>query len=154
MKIEATRRKFLAFLGAAVPAAPLAAKAAVEKEIANLSGVNLGANIGIGVPYLGSISADVPGGGGIDVADAAEKFVSVFGIPEHIRDNLHRHSREVRAIDPDIAVKRSWSFAVKVQAQRERNLAKMQKGMLDGLAQARREKAFRTLTGFNWPFYY
>lgn len=154
MKIEATRRRFLAFVGVAAPAAPLVAKAAVEKEMAALSGVKLGANVGVGIPYSGIMDAAAPGSsGGIDVWDAADKFFSVFGMPEHIKENFVRRSREINAIDPDIAVKRSWSFAVKVQAQRERNLEKMQQGMVESIAQTRREKAFRKLTGFSWPFY-
>lgn len=152
MKIEATRRRFLAFVGVAAPAAPLVAKAAIEKEIAGLSGVQLGASAGIGIPYSGVMSA--PGEGGFDVADAADKFFSVFGLPEHVNENMIQRSRDVRSIDPDIAVKRSWSFAAKVQEQRQRNLEKMRQGMVDGIAQTRREKAFRKLTGFSWPFYY
>lgn len=154
MKIAATRRGFLAFLGAA-PVAPIVAKAAVEKEVASLAGVTLGGagSNAIGLPYSGIMDSG-QASGGIDVMDAAQMFMSTFGVPEHVRDNLARRSRAVHTIDPDIAVKRSWSFAVKIQAQRERNLATMEKGMLDGIAQTQREKAFRKLSGFSWPFYY
>lgn len=153
MKISATRRKFLAFLGAA-PVAPIVAKAAVEKEIAGIANIDLGISSGIGVPYSAIMDGAPNASGGVDVMEAAGTFFEVFGVPEHIKDNLARRAFEVHAIDPDIAVKRSWSFAVKVQAQRERNLEKLRKGVADGIAQSRREKAFRKVTGFSWPFYY
>lgn len=154
MKFSATRRGVLALLGAA-PAAPLAAKAMLDKELAVLTGVS--PNIAGSIPHAyGSPPPqylDATASTGPDAETLAADFFDLFGLPDHIRDQLYERSRPVSYFDPDIAAKRSWSHSVKVATQRERNFAQLKEKMRDGIAQNRKTKAFKKVTGFYWPFY-
>lgn len=150
MKFSATRRGVLALLGAA-PAAPLMAKAVIEKEMAALSGVNLGAAYGIGLP---NGPPCVEASSEPDSLSLAGEYLDLFGLPSHIEDQFFRQSRNISSIDPDLLAKRTWSWSVKVLTQRERNLQNMRRQVKDGIARNRTEKAFRKIAGFNWPFYY
>lgn len=152
MKFSGSRRKVLALLGAA-PAVPLAAKAALDQEMARLSGISIDKGISeIGAPSQSPMgSYDVPGQ---SAEELASEFFNLFGIPEHIRDNYERASRRIDCFDPDIAAKRSWSHSVRVITQRQRNLSRMMENTKHGIAQSRKSKAFREVAGFNWPFWY
>lgn len=155
MKFDGSRRKVLALLGAA-PAAPLAAKAIIDKELAALSGVLPGAP-SVRIPYGGPcVEAPSPFSSGptVDAERLATEFFELFGLPEHVEDDFRRQAASVSYFDPDIAAKRSWSNSVKIATQRERNLSKLRDGMRNRIAQDRKAKAFRQIAGFSWPFYY
>ncbi len=143
--IAATRRRFFSFVGAS----PLAARAAAEKGMAEVIGIN--AN-GLGNPNSGG----APLGGGDDSYRdqiiASGRFVETFGIPEVIESVIREQSRWVASLDPDIANKRSWSMAVKVMTQRQRNYdreinrIKRRSSHFGGLA------TLRKIIGFEWPW--
>lgn len=132
---------------------PLAAKAALDAEMARLGGISIDKGLSeIGAPsQLPMGSYALPGQ---SAEELAGEFFNLFGIPEHIRDTYSRASRRVDCFDPDIVAKRSWSHSVKVVTQRQRNLARMIENIEHGIAQSRKSKAFREIAGFNWPFWY
>lgn len=151
MKFSATRRGVLALLGAA-PAAPLAAKAIVDEQLAKMTGVQFGAGGGR-IPYSDSADAGPPTAS-VNAEKLALEFFELFGVPEHVDDEYRRESLSITYLDPDIAAKKSWSHSVKIATQRQRNYEKLKDGMRHRLAKNRKTKAFRELTGFDWPYWY
>ncbi len=143
--IAATRRRFFSFMGAS----PLAAHIAAEKGMAEVIGINAS---GLGNPN----ASGAPLGGGDDSyrdqVITSGRFVQTFGIPEVIDATIREQARWVASLDPDIANKRSWSMAVKVMTQRQRNYdreinrIKRRSSHFGGLA------ALRKILGFEWPW--
>lgn len=152
MTISLGRRGFLSLLGAA-PAAPLLAKKALEEQLAGATGVDLFASTSTPSLYWNCPPTAISSSGLSyeDALSAAKNYMRLFGIPEHVEHEIDERVREVRALDPDIAAKRSWSWSVKVQEQRNRNKARLRKRFEDEIAQTTRRKAFRTVAGFDWP---
>lgn len=152
MKFAATRRGFLSLLGAA-PAAPLAAKSIIDEHLAGMTGIEFGA-VGGRTPY--SNHCEPPGAviSNGRSEELAKEFFNVFGLPEHIEEDFRRDSQNVTYFDPDIAAKRSWSHSVKMLTQRQRNFGKLKDGMRHRIAKDRKTKAFRELTGYDWPYWY
>jgi hypothetical protein len=145
------RRSVLKLLGLAPAAAPLAAKAAADAEIAKLTGINVGASAGFYPTHPG------PGGSlGFDEYNklkiAAAGYSEVGGIPEFVREQLWRNAQYVSYLDPDLASKRSWSMAVKIQTQRERNFQRQLESVRYSGRHATASMAFKKLTGWDWPW--
>lgn len=140
------RRKFF---GAAA-AAPLAAKTAIDTAIAEAMKVDVS---GLG-PHAGPGMAPPPG----NVDDykgsviSASKYVRLMGFPDFMERELRDSARFVYALDHDIAVKKSWSMAVKLQTQRERNFERAKQGIHNDALRFERRGAFKKLTGWDWPW--
>ncbi len=113
--MKTSRRKFLGFIGLS----PIAAKAAAD-ELA------IKEMLGTGVSNFGSLS---PGpilnsaGGSSSEPNWMKplKWLKQNKLPDWTLDQIRNDCRQVSALDPDIAAKRSWSPAVKIAEQRERN---------------------------------
>lgn len=108
--LQATRRRFLAFLGGAAAAGPTAAKATMQS-------LDLGA-IGVNLPGL----YDGPAGSTSDPADAVEWAESALRkframLPAEI--NRRRREYQVRYLDADTAALRSMSLVRKIERSRD-----------------------------------
>jgi len=122
MQLKASRRRFLSVLGAS----PLAVKAAADEATAKLLHIDTsGLGSRPGLPYdYGRTAANVPTNADNPYA-AAARFIRQFGIPEWFDKELRDRAAQVYTLDPDIACKRSWSLAVKIATQRERNYRRL-----------------------------
>ena len=145
-----SRRSFAKFLGLAPLAAPLAAKAATDSEIAKLAGVALdGAPALQYAPSYGTPS-------GMDEYNkariAAAEYTNLVGLPEFVKEQLRRNSQYVSCLDPDLAAKRSWSMSVKIMTQRERNYVRQLELLQHGSWHAKACSTFKSVTGWDWPW--
>jgi hypothetical protein len=138
-------------------AAPLAAKATADAEIAKHAGT-------WSVEGLGDASLRLAGGSIGSPAVSAENipyerrligaadYIKMFGLPEVIDFELRDRSRYVTALDPDIACKRSWSMSVKIATQRQRNYEREVERLKKSGWQQRGRSALTKLMGFEWPW--
>jgi hypothetical protein len=131
------RRKVLSLFSTA----PLAVKAASDKAIAELSGIE--AN-GLG-------DSNVPAHTSQDPTKLSD-HIKLFGIPEIFIEEARKDSETVYTLDPDIACKKTWSMNVKIITQRQRNYEKALKGYSTRGEFARKIKLWEKLTGikFSW----
>jgi hypothetical protein len=146
-----TRRSLIHLLGLA-PAAPLAAKMAVDKEIAKLSGV-MGEGAAPAAHYgacMGGTPVQSISYGKLRIA--ASQYAKSVGLPEFVLEQLRRNSSYVGVLDPDLAAKRSWSMCVKIAEQRERNLARAIEQFEFSGRYEKASMAFKALTGWDWPW--
>jgi hypothetical protein len=150
--MRANRRSFLSLLGVGTVTAPLAAKAAVDDEITQLTNVGRAAlstsGIGLGTPS-DPVQSD------FDYQQRlihAADYVKMFGVPEAIEIELRDQCKWIHALDPDIAAKRSWSMSVKILEQRNRNYERQVERMKKLGWLQRKRSAIRTILGFEWPF--
>lgn len=146
------RRSFLKLIGAA----PIAAKATADAELAKASGIN--------VSGVGNASLGLAGGGGAmpsALADGvtyeqrligATDYIKMFGVPDVINFELRDRAKYVSALDPDIACKASWSMSVKIMTQRQRNYDRELERLMTSGWQQRGRIALKKLTGFDWPW--
>lgn len=107
--MTSTRRRFLNFLAAT----PLGARAAAEKVVADLSGIQLGLG---GEPSLNPSPSP---------AEPFQQYALALKIPaarQALRDILIEGENSVFKLDPDIASKKSWSFNAKICFQKQRNV--------------------------------
>ena len=147
-----SRRSFATLLGLSPVAAPLAAKAAVDKEIASLVGLS-GAIAPTAEYGNGAFGPSAIGGNEyLKIRIAAAEYAKLMGLPEFVRENMRRSSGYVSALDPDLAAKRSWSMSVKILTQRERNLERQIEAVQHGAWHSRASMTFKTLTGWEWPW--
>lgn len=149
--LHATRRRFFGLVGTA----PLAAKAATDAEIARLMGNGhpdgLG-NASLGLSYggpPGSAIAEMPYEKRII---GAADYIRMFGLPEQMEFELRDRARNVCYLDPDIAVKRSWSMAVKIMTQRQRLYDREIERMKRSGWMQRGRDGLKKLLGFEWPW--
>jgi hypothetical protein len=153
--IAATRRRVFSLIGAT----PLAAKAAVDAQVGVLAGLER-------PPGIGNASLGLPFGGPPAMADAddgpfipyerrimgAADYIKLFGLPEVAEFELRDRSRAIYYLDADIANKRSWSQAVRIMTQRQRNYEReIEKITRAGWAQ-RGRSTLKKLLGFDWPW--
>lgn len=142
----ATRRSFLKALGMGSAAAPLAAKAAFEKETLALSAgtqqLAAGALSSLGAPQSINDEANVR----IKMA----KHIRLFGLPKHVLQQIEQEAKWVSSLDFDIANKRSWSLAAKVHEQRQRNLKRKLELLRNGGVVAEAKRMFRKTFGFEF----
>ncbi len=133
-----SRRSVLQLLGLAPVAGPLAAKAATDAAIAEAVGISKIAS-GSGPEFLtgaGSINAAPLQSNEANWQSKVFAFLRQGAIPHWAEEKIRAECRYVPCLDPDIANKRSWSMAVKIQTQRERNVAR---AMADIRERPRRE---------------
>lgn len=146
------RRSFLALLGAS----PVAAKAAVDAEVAKGMGLNVSglATGGSGQPpqgrgYAGETERVPWETKLLNTSD----HVKMFGLPQFADDEMRESARDLYGgLDIDIANKRSWSMAVKVMTQRQRNYDRALARIHDAAWHQRGRTALKTLLGFSWPW--
>lgn len=155
--MQANRRKFLSFLGLGAAAGPLAVKAAGDAEIAKLA--NLGAHGlqvgGFGLPDGSPAVQSYDTGYKMSYEDTviqASDLIKFAGIPEVIKARVRENSQYVHGLDIDLASKKSWSMAVKVQEQRERNYRRHIEAMENAGWKERGQQALQKTLGFRWPW--
>ena len=143
------RRKFLQVFGVATASAPLAAKAMADAEIAKMAG------LGTAVPSLTEGSMDSYPASSGDYYERQDKVATWLRagnlLPDSVIETLRQESEYVEGFDIDIAAKKSWSMAVKVQEQRARNLQRKIERVKRGSYRNSRKVAEKLL-GFEWPW--
>lgn len=145
--MKATRRKFMAMLGLGAAGSPVAASAAIQKEMFALTNV-----------AVGSAGSSISGGVPMDVNSydkaiiSASDYVRIFGIPEHVAANMWASANWIERIDPDIASKRSWSLSFKFLEQKRRNFERSVERMKISGPYVRGRAAFKATTGWDWPW--
>ena len=137
-----SRRSVLQLIGLSPVAAPLAAKAARDKAIGELSGIT---NMPYGAPMPG-IGAS-PSLGQDDWKKKVLRFLAEKAIPEWLDEELRERHKQVGFLDPDIACKRSWSMNVKIATQRERNIEAARRNVLEGTKRGLRTREFEEKWG-------
>lgn len=150
--ISTSRRKVLKLLGLTPMAGPLAAKMAADSQIAKLAGVALEVAPAMAYGASGGIPQSVGGGEYERAQLGAAEYVKMFGLPEFARENMWRNSQYVGALDPDLAVKRSWSMSVKIAEQRQRNFKRNMEQLQHNAWHSKGRAAFKSLAGFDWPW--
>lgn len=139
-----TRRSFLQIMGLSGAAAPLAAKAASDKAIAEMAGVF---PLGPGTPIGVGMSMPPTAVGGNDWKAKVLRFIARNTLPDWLEEELRWRHRTVGYLDPDIAAKRSWSMNVKIITQRERNIARAKQEALEGPRRSLRNREFEDQYG-------
>lgn len=104
------RRGLLKMIGAA-PLTGLASKIKLDEAIAEEAG---------GIKTTGLVYNNIPDVDSSSLLKLA-KLVKTSGLPDVLERRLREQTYFVGGLDADIAAKRSWSMAVKIQHQRERN---------------------------------
>lgn len=134
----------LQLLGLSPLAAPLAAKAATDKAIGELSGIQ----------PIGYASALPSLSGGEPTASSSDswkkkvlRFIANRALPDWLDEELRERNRVVGYLDPDIACKRSWSMNVKITTQRERNIQRARHDAMEGPKRGLRQREFEERYG-------
>ena len=111
MNLKATRRRFFALAGTT----PLAAKAAIDKTISDLTGVAISGN---GAFPVGGVPSSIAEPG-------PDQYKLALFNPltrRAIEEILYEQERHVGRLDVDLASYRSFSMAAKITFQRQRNV--------------------------------
>lgn len=150
--MQANRRRFLSLLGLGAASAPLAAKAAADNQmmaLTNLRYANLSA--GHASEYVGSLR--LQSASSLSPNVAAEQYIRLIGkLPSFVEEQVRERAKNINSLDPDIACKKSWSFSVKIQTQRERNYqAEIARYSINGKYEVA-QKTFKKISGFEWPW--
>lgn len=152
------RRSFLRMIGVGGVSVPLAAKAAVEAEVAaltTLAGHNatpmnravLGG--GAGPPASGGYGQT----GGVSPQIQMADYLKLWGsLPAHIERDVRERSKNVYHLDHDIANKRSWSLSVKIATQAQRNYDRDVQRYHHSGAYERAQGLFEKISGFRWQW--
>lgn len=143
------RRSFLKIMGLGAAAGPLAMKAAAENEAMQLTTL---ANRASGQALAGSTASGGP------CSDMHPDYIKQLAwsklnggkVPVHIEEFARRGSKNIAFIEADIAVKKSWSLAAKIQEQRERNYQREIANLREPNKFEFAQTAFEKLTGFRW----
>ena len=156
--MKPNRRRFLSLLGVGAAAGPLAVKAATDAEIGSSMGMLSIKGFGstaLGLAGFSGPPAQAQQGPNISyekrLIDAAD-YIKMFGVPEVMEFELRDQARYVGSFDPDIACKQSWSMAVKIMTQRERNYQRAVERVEKSGWQQRKRSALKTILGFEWPW--
>lgn len=139
------RRSFLRLFAAS----PLAAKAAGDQAIAELTGMVAGGARGLGSP---GPSYGNPAGTS-EVSPEVRRsritdFFRRFTVPDWEVDRIKRDARHVYGLDSDIAALRSFSMNAKIGMQRERNVQRELERMKGQTAYEELRDDFRKKHGF------
>lgn len=134
------RRSMLQLLGLSPAAPALAKKVLADAGIAELAGVN--------AAMLETIpSAGFSGGSGSARHVVAALLANRALVPSWFDDVVRERRGVVFALDPDIANKRSWSMAVKIATQRQRNIERAHKLLLTDRMREFAVQEFASKTG-------
>ena len=147
--MKPNRRGFLSIIGMT----PIAAKSAVDAELAKQAGLHaangLGNIGGYGMPSGASqTAAGIPYEQRIS---GAVNYIKTFGLPEFMEREIRERSRYVTALDPDIASKKSWSMSVKIMTQRQRQYERDLRNSTSQDWHTERS-AIKKILGFDWPW--
>lgn len=108
------RRSILKLLGAAPVAAPLAAKAASDAAISEMTKLNAtGLGASNGPSSMGRLT---------DTASHARAMLKLPKIKDQLITLIYEEERNIYCLDVDIANKHSFSLAAKITFQRQRNV--------------------------------
>lgn len=133
-------------------ATPIAAKAAIDAEIAKNAGMSSINGLGCTALDLGGA---MPSDGSVPYEKrliGAAEYVRMFGIPEVTEFELRDQARYTSTLDPDIACKMSWSMSIKLMTQRQRNYQRaLERIERSGWHQQKRS-ALKKFLGFEWPW--
>lgn len=147
--ISATRRKFMSMVGVGAAASPLAVKRAADQAAMGLTGVKVSTpdrDAAGAVPEWETSNNDKY----LNTAD----FIQAFGLPEVIRREIWQEAGDrIYYLDPDLAVKRSWSLSVKFQEQRQRNYKRAIASIQERANEKRARALLKSTTGIDyWPW--
>jgi hypothetical protein len=138
--------------------APLAAKAAVDEEIAKGVGMQFKSGLGNAAMDLYD-NAPAQGSKGIHAfvpyeerLSKAVKWIKAFGLPKEVEYKLRDDAKQCYHLDADIACKQSWSMSVKLMTQRERNYQKALNRMIKASELDDNRTTLSKLLGFDWPW--
>lgn len=148
------RRRFLSLMGIGAASAPLAARELADGKIADLAGIQTNGDLSSG-QGLSDASSDLvcADKSRRRAIESATKYLLKHGkLPDHVEEKMRDDARHVHSLEYDIANKRSWSLAVKVQAQRQRNYEREVNRYRKGGSYSETQKAFKAITGFEWPW--
>lgn len=81
---------------------------------------------------------------------AVAEHVKLFGLPPGVDEHYRRRARHVSGLDPDIANKQSWSMAVKIMSQRQRNYERSIEHIQEEGAAAHARTAAMKALGLDW----
>lgn len=127
------RRRVLGFLASS----PLAAKAAADEMAGKLAGV---------APHGLGQGIDVPSSGQTEPQkDAIARALKIPGNRQQVLDMLWEDA-EVRSIDPDLAVLRSFSLNAKITFQRQRNVERRYQRLTEDWPWRRLEAFLKKIT--------
>lgn len=129
------------------PAAPILAKVSADKTIADLVGISP-ANVATYHPPPLSDTPDVQTQSVRHWKQKIIRFLTNRTLPYWFEEEVRLRNRNVSFLDPDIANKRSWSMAVKIVTQRERNIADAKRNALEGPRRSMRMREFENEWGF------
>lgn len=139
-----SRRTFLQILGVAPAAVPLAAKSAADKAIGDLVGISAHSP---GMPPMAMVSGTPQDVGVGTWKQKVLRFLAENTLPEWFEEEARQRNRVVSYLDPDIAAKRSWSMAVKIVTQRERNIERAKQDAMDAPRRGLRSREFEEKFG-------
>ena len=142
------RRKFLRFMGVNAVAMPLAAKTAADNAIADLALRGADAS-----PLACAAPGMVSGGDFDEDLVKAKAYLAAFGKPpSFVIASAEKESRRVYFLEPDIASKKSWSMAFKINEQRKRNLKEEIERRTNPDLWHNTAREFTRKMGFSWPW--
>lgn len=136
------RRKFLGLIGMSPIAAKAAADELVLKEVMSAGSYDL--------PISGVYQTAASGSGGVMEEPYWMKplrWLQKNKLPEWTLSEIRQETRHVSSLDPDLAAKRSWSPAVKIAEQRERNFRRRVESTMRGPEMQAIREEFRKQTG-------
>jgi hypothetical protein len=150
-----TRRKFLKILGFAPAAA-----ATTSADILSAVGLQspLGAlrdSSGCSMQLVTSEMAVPPANPAENSASLAYdayhawKLINGKSVPDHILEDIIRNSKDIYALDSDLAVNRSYSLSFKMYLQRQRNIERRVKMVLYDIEHRNKRNLFAKLFGFD-----
>lgn len=143
------RRQFLK----AMAASPVAGKQLAGEVNAQFEQLSVG-RLGGGSPLMNDWKSAAPAG--IPYIDGTlsvvSRYVALMGIPGFVEDDIRERARFVHSLDPDIACKRSWSFAVKIATQRQRNYERLCQEIHTAAKRQEGKALFATVAGAPWPW--
>lgn len=145
------RRKFLGLFAATPIAAKQAADELVAKQagIVNVSGVGSFGGVVVGSnPPIDAVATTSHQ----DRLFAASKYIKTFGVPSVIEFEARSNTKYVHGLDVDLAAKKSWSMAVKIQEQRQRNYEREIARYTVYPEHQAKKAALAKVMGFLWPF--
>jgi hypothetical protein len=142
------RRRFLKLMGVSTAAAPMAAKAAADREALKLTTPNYNTPLSGNLIQAPQAFNDATQ----DQLIRQAEHVRLFGLPRHIEASLRERAAYVSCLDADLVVKRSWSFSVKIQEQRQRNYRRLVEGYEKAGWYERAQKTFAEMTGIKWQW--
>lgn len=141
MNAPVGRRGFLRALGLS----PIAVRQVADKALADAAKIDVsGLSSGGGARPSNSVGAPISHA---HRHSLMTKFLKQFGLPDWEVDRMRRDTRNVWALDHDIANK-CWSMSVKIATQRERNFARAMDSVKEAGAYDAARDAFRERHGF------